>query len=199
MDVKQSVPQFGNAPPDPPLTFGGPRSDLASQYAVAVSQYTGMSRNNSGLVDPEFHHESAGQEQPREQPPYAPVDRNATSVHCPVDTTRAGLVQSSRTREPHLGDHRATTVPVAASSSRQTTASRKDIGGPEVELDLRPRGSQVRITFASCACTGSHRQPFAAAPCRSRQLSKCCCTSHFLPQPIQWIGLESSSEPSRST
>ncbi|KAI0288978.1 hypothetical protein BC826DRAFT_1188044 [Russula brevipes] len=154
MHAKKSVPRPGNAPPDPSLTFGGPslRSSPPSQYPAAVPQYTGQ-----------------------EQPPYAPADRNATSVRRPVDATGAGLVQPSRTREAHLGDHRATAVPVTASSSRQTTASRKDIGGPEIEADTRPRGSQPPVGAGNSQSAAIHPASYsnpsggsAAKPAQSR-------------------------------
>ncbi|KAI0288924.1 hypothetical protein BC826DRAFT_1034821 [Russula brevipes] len=121
MHAKQSVARPGNAPPYPP------------------------SRNNSRSMDPESHPETTLQERPS----YATIDRKAPFDDPPTDAAGSAPAGASsqrlRTRDPHFEDHRTPTVPMPASSSHQTTANRKDFGGPEVELGIRPRGSQPPV------------------------------------------------------
>ncbi|KAI0281168.1 hypothetical protein BC826DRAFT_1191204 [Russula brevipes] len=121
MHAKQSVARPGNAPPYPP------------------------SRNNSRSMDPESHPETTSQERPS----YATIDRKAPFDDPPIDAAGSAPAGASsqplRTRDPHFEDHRTPTAPIPASSSHQTTANRKDFGGPEVELGIRPRGSQPPV------------------------------------------------------
>jgi hypothetical protein len=185
MHAKQSVARSGNAPPYPPFSSDDPKSGLASQSGVTMPKSTSMSVDNSGSMDPESHRGTTSQEWPS----YPTIDRKAPFDEPPIDAAGTGPVGASsqqlRTRDPHFEDHRTPTVPIPASSSHQMTANRKDFGGPEAELDIRPRDSQVRTTLASSACARDpHRQPFTAASCWCRQLSKCGCTPHFLLQPI---------------